>query len=383
MAKNIFSLSKKKLFLLISFLLLLSLFLSCSERKKPISIGFVGGTTGRVADLGIAGRDGVLLAVEKINRSGGIQGRPVQLIVKDDKQDPDSAKKAVEEMIEEGVVAIIGHMTSSMSVATASLVNEREVLMISPTTSTNELTGINDSFFRVYPASAQLARLLANHVNKTLKLKRVTVVYDLSNRAYTEDLYLYFKDEFEKLGGVVNPPVSYRSGGKIVFADLAGQVSEVESDCYFIVANAMDTAMLSQHLRRLGKMQQIITGEWSVTEEILEYGGKAVEGIQFYHTFDKKFGGKKYQEFRESFSERFLKEPGFAAVGGYDAAMVLFNALRKNSDPSLLARTIIDISWFDVLQGRLLIDNWGDAEREFFLMTIHKGQFLKLENVHE
>ena len=58
---------------------------SCSE-EPPLKIGFVGGLTGRVADLGVAGRDAVILAIEEKNRSGGIAGRKVELVVRDDRR---------------------------------------------------------------------------------------------------------------------------------------------------------------------------------------------------------------------------------------------------------------------------------------------------------
>ena len=70
----------------------------CSP-PEPIRLGFIGGISGRVADLGIGGRNGVALAIEMRNKSGGVNGRPVELIVEDDKQDPEIAKRAVGRLI--------------------------------------------------------------------------------------------------------------------------------------------------------------------------------------------------------------------------------------------------------------------------------------------
>ncbi|MBW1797231.1 MAG: ABC transporter substrate-binding protein, partial [Deltaproteobacteria bacterium] len=94
------------------------------ENKKPVKVGFVGGLTGRLSYLGTAGRNGVILAVEEINEAGGINGRPVELITRDDGHDPKVAVKVDRELIGEGVVAIIGHMTSSMSMAALPLINK-------------------------------------------------------------------------------------------------------------------------------------------------------------------------------------------------------------------------------------------------------------------
>lgn len=94
----------------------IAVLLGC-EPPEPIRIGFVGGTSGRVADLGIAGRDAVLLAVELRNQSGGVAGRKVKLLIKDDQQSPEVARRAVRDLIEQGVVAIVGPMTSAMAIA--------------------------------------------------------------------------------------------------------------------------------------------------------------------------------------------------------------------------------------------------------------------------
>src|SRR5210317_936388 len=87
-------------------LILTLVFFSCKP-PEPIRIGFLGGTSGRVADLGIAGRDGAQLAVEICNQAGGVAGRKVQLIIKNDEQSPEVAQRGVRELITDGVLAIV------------------------------------------------------------------------------------------------------------------------------------------------------------------------------------------------------------------------------------------------------------------------------------
>ncbi|HAY27617.1 MAG TPA: ABC transporter substrate-binding protein, partial [Candidatus Accumulibacter sp.] len=80
-----------------SLILAICVLTACAP-PEPIRIGFIGGTSGRVADLGIAGRDAVLLAVELRNQAGGIAGRKVELLIRDDQQDPEAAKRALREL---------------------------------------------------------------------------------------------------------------------------------------------------------------------------------------------------------------------------------------------------------------------------------------------
>jgi branched-chain amino acid transport system substrate-binding protein len=347
--------------------------------KEPLKIGYAGGLTGRVADLGIAGRDGVILAVEEINNAGGINGREVKLLVKDDKQDAETAVNVNEELIQQGVAAIIGHMTSSMSKAGVKAINDKKVFMLSPTTSTNELTGLDDYFFRLYPASAQAAKRLSSHAFKKMGIKRLTVIYDIRNRAHTESWYLSFKKNFESYGGTITAALTYSSGPDVRFLDLARQVSANESDGLFIIANAMDTAMLCQQLAKLDRLMPVITSEWSATEDILKFGGRAVEGIQFFHTFDKTGEAPRFLEFKEAFKKRFGYEAGFASAHAYDSARVIFEALKKNADPSAIKETVIDTGTFQGLQSNIRFDRFGDVERELFLMTIKDGKFITIK----
>src|SRR6056297_2409881 len=89
-------------------LVLVGLLLGCNE-SDPIKIGFAGQLTGVYSDLGVQGRNGVQLAVEKLNESGGIDGRMLELMVKNDKNSVKGAIEADTQLIQNGVLAIIGH----------------------------------------------------------------------------------------------------------------------------------------------------------------------------------------------------------------------------------------------------------------------------------
>lgn len=123
----------------------------CSPERPPLVIGYLGGLTGRSADLGVAGRDGALLAVEEFNAAGGVDGRKVRLAVANDKQNQDAARNAFRSLVRQNALCVIGPMTSSVAVAVAPLAAQSGTPLISPTTSTDALTGKDDLFYRLYP----------------------------------------------------------------------------------------------------------------------------------------------------------------------------------------------------------------------------------------
>jgi branched-chain amino acid transport system substrate-binding protein len=344
--------------------------------KNPYRIGFVGGLTGRSSDLGIQGRHGVMLAVEEINEQGGIDGRPLQLITKDDRQDRETALKVDQELIDEGAVAIIGHMTSAMSEAALPLINERKILMISPTTSANKLTGIDDYFLRVVNPSVSLTNLAANFAFENMQLRRVAAVYDLSNRAYAGEFIANFKSEFERLGGKVVSIDTFTSGPDVSFKDLTRKIHQADPDGIMTAAGAVDTAMICQYVRMAGSKIPILMSGWAQTPDLLRDGGPAVEGIigPMYQDLDST--AKPYVAFKEKFQARFGRDgPTFAAIFGYEAVMVLKDGLFRNPDPQHLKETILKQKTFQGLQGVFEIDAYGDAKRQAHIVVVRDNRF--------
>ena len=100
------------------------LLIACGP-QEPIRIGFIGELTGNSADLGEAGRNGAMLAIEQANQSGGINGRPIELLARDTGSTPATAINSAKELLDARVVAVIGTMTSGMTSSAVSKVVNR------------------------------------------------------------------------------------------------------------------------------------------------------------------------------------------------------------------------------------------------------------------
>ncbi len=351
----------------------------CDKEKSPIRIGFAGGLTGRYSDLGVGGRNGVQLAVEEINRSGGINGRPVELIVKDDRQDPEIAVQVDRELIRENVAAIIGHMTSGMTMAVMPLINSNKVLLISPTTSTSDLTGIDDWFFRTAGTNDILARALADHIMNRTPIRRMAVIFDSSNRAYTESFIKAFRDPYEAAGGRLTLVASF-SGGNDPLRDVISQsLLQPPCDGILVLACGLDAAWICQQIRKQDPHVSLFATGWPMTQEFLENGGSAVNGVRFIDYFDWNSRRPMYLRFQKAYTERFASPPSFSAIYAYEAAHVLFQALARNPDPKLLRQTIVDIRRFEGIFQDFEIDAFGDAHRKPFLITAEQGRYVVTE----
>ena len=187
-----------------------SVHLDC-ESKKPLRIGFVAGTSGRVADLGISGLDAVQMAVEQCNQDGGIGGRRVELRIKNDRQDPDTARQVVQELIDENVMASIGPMTSAMAVAVAPLLNAARILHVSPTATTQQLSGRDDYFFRVSATTREYASRSARYQITSGNMRRISAAYDTGNRSFSENWLENFKAPFTAKGGEIIATIGFNT----------------------------------------------------------------------------------------------------------------------------------------------------------------------------
>ena len=344
------------------------------DSKTPVKVGFIAGMSGRVADLGIAGLDAVQMCIEKANKEGGIHGHRIQLVIKDDRHDPDVARQAAEELIREGVAAIIGPMTSQMGMAVTPILNEHRMLCMAPTVSTQRLSGIDDYFFRVVPSVRTNTSVSADYHIKSGDITRAAVIFDVGNQSYTQSWLENFKAIFTQGSGEIVSIIPYDTKENNPFEDIAKKALAFDINGILIIANSMDSALLCQQIRKTNKTVNITIADWGATEQLLEFGGKAVEGVTVVQTFDREHPAPAYQAFRKAYIKQLGREPGFPGVNGYDAAHVVITALKKQQRGENLKKTVLSIRRFEGLQGPLVFDDYGDMTRANSSMSIVKNR---------
>lgn len=352
----------------------------CSA-PEHIRIGFLGSLSGRVNDLGIGGLNGVRLAVDLRNRAGGVKGQRIELIEEDDLQTVQGAKAALNRMIEKKIVAAIGPMTSAIAVGLVPEANTRQFVLISPTVSTNALSGKDDYFFRVIPSTNEFAQMSALYYVRS-GVKRIQIIYDLSNKAYAESWLGDFVRSFKTNDGVCLPPIPYVSGKMSSYAGIARESLRQRPNAIVIIGTSVETALISQELRERDKKIVIGTTEWAATDRLIALGGDAVENIVIAQIIDHESQSPSYIRFRDEFFKRYGVPPGFSALKGFDAANVLLDAIEKQQREESLKQTLVRVSHFDGAQNSIPIDDTGDAHGNTWLYTVRNGRFVRLESAN-
>lgn len=359
-------------------LLAAGLLTACSP-PEPIRLGFIGGLTGRVADLGEAGRNGFQLAVEQANAAGGIGGRKVEIFVKDDTQDATQARRATEELVAAKVAAIIGPMTSAMAEPVLAAATAGGITVFSPTVTTTALTGKDDLFLRVTSDTSSYAGLSARYHFTKNAVRSVAVAYDVRNRAYTAGWLADFRKAFAELGGTIRAEIAFESGDATDHAALIKQMLASKPDAFLFISSAVDTARFAQQASQLKGGQKLISVEWSATERLIELGGKAVDGLYVTQFFDREDKSPDYQAFRQAYEKRFQQLPGFASVGAYDATRATLEAIGRGKHGESLKQTLLERGPFVGVQQPIRLDRFGDAQRRAFITTVRDGRFVAIE----
>lgn len=355
-------------------LALVLLGLTACSPKEPIRLGFLGGLSGRIADLGMAGRNGAQLAIDDVNAEGGVNGRSIELLVHDDEQNEAQAVRAVVALSDARVHAIVGPMTSSIAEAIRPTINASGTVAVSPTVTASTLSGLDDSFFKVAPSVAENCSRSTAYLHAK-GLRRVAIAYDLSNRAFSVDWFKNFGQAFEALGGQVVAHASFTSGDDTSYGGVMSALIAGRPDFLLFVANAVDTVRLTQLARNQGHQLPIAASSWSATENLIQLGGRTVDGMTLTQFFDRDDHSARYQAFARTYRERFKQEPGFASVAAYDAVRATLQAIGRTSETLTLKQALLSAGPYQGLQEEWNFDAHGDARRRTRVTVVQNGRF--------
>lgn len=345
-------------------------------QKPVLRVGFLGGITGPAADLGVAGRDACVLAVEHLNASGGVDGRLLELVAFDDRQQPAELDALVPSVVRAGLLAMVGPMTSSVAARWIPLANQHGIVTVSPTVTSSDFAGRDDHFFRVCSTTQEYARLSANHQVQTRGWRRFALLLDDANAAYSRSWARHFTEQVRALGAEVLHEEAYRRADRS--ESLAPAIDSVMShrpDAVVLVTNAVDAAHIAQRLRTSGARVPLIAAEWAATDQFLELGGRAVEGVLMAQYMDRHSTEPNYLGFRDAFVRRFQRDPGFAEVAAYDAVRVVAAAWGQKSSDESLRQALQRVRRFDGLQQPIEFNEHGDARRRLFITEVRDGRY--------
>jgi len=364
----------KKLFI---FAMILLTAITCTQQKHELDIGLIGIYSGRYSEVGVSSRNGAALAIEQINQKGGLLGRKVTFTPIDVKNDKNLTMRAFEQHIAAGRNFIIGPNISHLSEETRMYAMKDNLLIISPTMSTDKMLGLDDNFFRVISVTSQEGKKLAE-IAKNKGLTRAAVIYDISNAEYTEPIYSSFRQEFEKNSSAKIVYVNHVSNDiDEDFLDMAESITATSADMVLILTTAIDAASIAQQIRKIKSKIKLFAARWAKTLDIISNGGQAVEGMVLSSMYTPEDRTEAYNNFTKAYKEKYNTDPSFISAYAYEAVMVLAESIKKaNSfEVAKVRSALIEKKSFNGLEEEFTIDKFGDATRKSSLVEIRNGVF--------
>jgi branched-chain amino acid transport system substrate-binding protein len=297
-----------------------------------ILLGEVGSITGAEATFGISTKNGIQLALDEVNAAGGIvidqKPKKVAVRVYDDQGKPEEAANAVTRLIsQDKVVAILGEVASSNSLAMAPKAQAAKVPMVSPSSTNPKVTEVGDFIFRVCFIDPFQGTVMARFGAETLKAKNVAVLKD-NKSDYSLGLSQYFTETFTKLGGVIVAEEAYSKGDN----DFRGQLTVIKGkkpDAIYVPGYYTDVGAIARQARELGITAPLLGGDGWESEKLFEIGGSALAGSYFSNHYSTDNPAPAVQNFIKSYEAKFGSKPDSLAALGYDAAMVVVEAIKR------------------------------------------------------
>ncbi|PKN36201.1 MAG: ABC transporter substrate-binding protein [Deltaproteobacteria bacterium HGW-Deltaproteobacteria-18] len=365
--------------ILFSALVLVWRFFTGGQDNGPVTVGVAVTLTGNNAELGIQARNGIGLALEDFNAKGGIDGRPVELAVTDDEGTPEGAAAACSSLAEQGVAAVIGHSTSSQTMAGLKVTDPLGIVMISPTASTDALSGKDDFFFRVVDVSVTRAAVLGRHILTDRGCATMAIVYDTVNKAFTSSFAEALRSDFETAGGRVVEIIHFDSSASPDLPAIISKLTDAAPEAICIVASDINTALVSQRIRLAGITAPLFTSSLAFTPHLISHGGNAVEGISTVQSLWVSDDNPEFRPFIQRYRESYGEAAAFGAVFGYEAAMILFEALTetRGTGGEALKKALLGMAARRVLTESISFDAFGDVSRPYSLLTVKDGKFVQ------
>ena len=353
------------------------------QPSSEILVGEFGSLTGTTATFGISTRNGIDMAIDEVNKAGGLLGKNVRVIVEDDQGKPEEAQTVVTKLItRDQVIAILGEVASSRTMAAAPVAQQNRIPMISPSSTNPKVTEIGDYIFRVCFIDPFQGLVMAKFATNTLKLKNVAILRDIKND-YSVGLADVFVDNFKKLGGNIVADESYSEGD----TDFSAQLTSIKSknpQAIFLPGYYTEVGLVARQAKKLGLNVPLMGGDGWDSPKLIEIGGVDLNGSYYSNHYSVDDPSPAIQKFVGDYKTRYGAVPDALAGLGYDSAKVLFDAIRRaNSTEGSKVRDAIAATMdYPGVTGKITIDKDRNAIKPAVVLEIKDGKLQYVETIN-
>lgn len=366
-----------KRFTKISVILLVSVFLFVLplQAAGTIKIGAIFPITGPLATFGISCANGAKMAVEEINVRGGVLGSKIELLIEDDQYKAEEAANAAKKLIErDKVVALIGEVTSSVTLVVAPIAQQSKIVLLTPTATNPKVTQVGDYIFRACFIDDFQGEVMANFVYKTLKLKNAAILTAVTSD-YSKGLAQFFKQKYTALGGKIVAEESYSEGDTDFRAQLT-KIKAAKPDFVYLPGYYADIGPILLQARELGITVPFGGGDGWDSPVLLQTAGKAAEGCFFSNHYSPDSKDLVVQTFVKNYQKKYGATPDALAALAYDAAKLLVDAIKRagSTDSAKIRDALASTKGFRGVTGVITFDANRNPVKSAVIIEIKGGK---------
>ena len=346
------------------------------KEAETVKIGCTAPLTGPLAIYGVTSTNGSKLAMDEINKNGGILGKQVEFTVLDSKGDPTEAITAYNRLVDEGIVAFIGDAPSKPTLAIAEVAAQDNMPMITPNGTQFNITEAGPNVFRTCFTDPYQGVVLANFAKNNLKAETVAILVNNSSD-YSDGVSKAFLEQAEKLSLKVVAKEGYSDGDKDFRAQLT-KILPTNPEVLVIPDYYEQAALITVQAREVGLKSTFIGPDgWdgvAKTLDVTAYG--AIENSYFTNHYSLEDQSPKIQNFVKAYKEVYNEDPSSFAALSYDSAYMMKAAIEKagTTEKQAVIDALKELS-YDGVTGHLTFDEKNNPVKDVTVLKIVNGEY--------
>ena len=336
---------------------------SAAANADKYVIGASFELTGNVANYGKSTLSGLKLAVDQVNKAGGVNGKQLVVVESDNKSEPAESGNSVTKLItQDKVVAAVGPATSGCVFAATPVVTSNKVPLIAPCATAPAITvdngQVKEFIFRACFIDPFQGRVMAEFADKTLGVKNVAILHDASSD-YSKGLAEVFEKTLNEKGGKVVAKEAFLSKD-IDFKAALTKIKAANPEAIYIPGYYEEVAKIIKQTREIGLNVPLIGCDGWDSPKLVEIAGpEALNNTYFSSAFSVQDQTESVQKFIADYKAMYQKDPDIFCMQGYNAGLVLADALKRagdGADGTKLAAAIAATKDLPVASGKLTYD---------------------------
>lgn len=336
---------------------------SAAANADKYVIGASFELTGNVANYGKSTLSGLKLAVDQVNKAGGVNGKQLVVVESDNKSEPAESGNSVTKLItQDKVVAVVGPATSGCVFAATPVVTSNKVPLIAPCATAPAITvdngQVKEFIFRACFIDPFQGRVMAEFADKTLGVKNVAILHDASSD-YSKGLAEVFEKTLNEKGGKVVAKEAFLSKD-IDFKAALTKIKAANPEAIYIPGYYEEVAKIIKQTREIGLNVPLIGCDGWDSPKLVEIAGpEALNNTYFSSAFSVQDQTESVQKFIADYKAMYQKDPDIFCMQGYNAGLVLVDALKRagdGADGTKLAAAIAATKDLPVASGKLTYD---------------------------